>query len=185
MEKGKKSRTVLNVLFTISLYFLQVYIILSLALYDNFSYSVQQYLVPLILVFAVIPTILGIINIVKTRGVARKVEASISTRLFIEKIALIPWFLTNFIMWFVMFTGFINPLLMVGIPIVIGVGVTVTYGYFLIINLKTVVYVFARFKKKQQKISGIVLLAVIFQFIYILDLAGDVLLLIESKKNPF
>ena len=98
MEKGKKSRTVLNVLFTISLYFLQVYIILSLALYDNFSYSVQQYLVPLILVFAVIPTILGIINIVKTRGVARKVEASISTRLFIEKIALIPWFLTNFIM---------------------------------------------------------------------------------------
>lgn len=185
MEKGKKSRTVLNVLFTISLYFLQVYIILSLALYDNFSYSVQQYLVPLILVFAVIPTILGIINIVKTRGVARKVETSISTRLFIEKIALIPWFITNFIMWFVMFTGFINPLLMVGIPIVISVGVTVTYGYFLIINLKTVVYVFARFKKKQQKISGIVLLAVIFQFIYILDLAGDVLLLIESKKNPF
>lgn len=185
MEKCKKSRKAINILFTISLYFLQIYIVLSLALYDSFNSLIQKYLIPFILVFAIIPTILGIINAIQTRGVARKIEKSIVKSLFIEKLILIPWFITNFIMWSVMVSGFLNPFLMIGIPIVIIIGTCTTYGYFLIINLNMIVYVITRFKRNHKKLSGLALMAIIFQFIYILDLIGDIILITQNKKNSF
>ncbi|MGN0805802.1 MAG: hypothetical protein ACI4MC_02080, partial [Candidatus Coproplasma sp.] len=102
---------------------------------------------------------------------------------FIIKLVLIPWYALNFLVCFLLVAGFLNPFLMLAIPLLIGIEVSITYLYMLCSSLQIVSYTIRQIITKRIPLTPMLLVGIIFSFIFVLDIVGSYLLHAELKKH--
>ena len=88
------------------------------------------------------------------------------------KLAAIPWYVANFYFWIGLAAGFLNPFLLIGLPIVIALGVVLTYFVMLSTSLYSIAYLIRGLKKKMFSARPAFAPAAVFHFIFCLDVAG-------------
>lgn len=101
---------------------------------------------------------------------------------FIVKLTLIPWFILNFFVCFLLVAGFLNPFLMLAVPLLICIEVIITYIYMVCSSLQAVSYTIRQLIKKRIHINAAIIVGLIFSFIFVLDIVGSFLLYNELKK---
>ena len=101
----------------------------------------------------------------------------------IVKLALIPWYIMNFIFCFVVVAGFMNPFLMIGIPLLIAIMMSTTYLFMLATGLPDIAYVIHRGWKERIKPNGLTITGLVFLFIFCLDTLGGIFLHVGTKPN--
>lgn len=102
---------------------------------------------------------------------------------FIVKLALIPWYLLNFLVCFLLIAGFLNPFLMIAIPLLIGIEVLVTYAVMLCSSLQILSFTVRQITKKRLTVNAKVVVGIIFSFIFCLDIIGSFLLYKELQNQ--
>ncbi|MBO4637820.1 MAG: hypothetical protein J5685_11825 [Clostridiales bacterium] len=101
----------------------------------------------------------------------------------IIKLILLPYYIINIFFWLKLIGGFMNPFLMLGIPILIIIGVCATYLYMVLTSLPAVISTAVYMKKQHRKISAIIVLALVAEFIFVLDTVGAVILMKCAGKD--
>lgn len=101
---------------------------------------------------------------------------------FIVKLVLIPWFVLNCVICFLLVAGFLNPWLMLAVSLLIGIEVFVTFVYTACSSLQTVAYTARQIIKKRLPVTPTVIVGLIFSFIFVLDIVGSYLLYSELKR---
>ena len=100
------------------------------------------------------------------------------------KLALIPWYIMNFVMCLAIVGAFFNPFLMIGIPVAIAFFAGTTYFCMLATSLPDVGFYLRRIViKKDEKITASRVLTVILLFIFCLDVIGSILFRLQNKKK--
>lgn len=102
-------------------------------------------------------------------------------RIRIYKTLMIPWFFLNYSFWSFLVGGFANPFLMMGIPLVIITGVVFTYATMMTTSLMALAEI-VRLKRAGLISNGKTLKLAVFQFIFILDIVGAIMLYYTEKK---
>ncbi len=101
----------------------------------------------------------------------------------VVKLAAIPWYVANFYFWIGLASGFLNPFLLVGLPIVIALGVILTYFVMLSTSLYSIAYLIRGLKKQMFSARPAFAPAAIFHFIFCLDVAGALWLYLLLRKE--
>lgn len=101
---------------------------------------------------------------------------------FICKLVMIPWFIINFFLCLLIILGSLNPFLMIAIPVLLVIMVSNTYMVMLAISVPNVIYFLRNFIKNKEELTAWKVAAIIFHFIFCLDIAGSAILLATSKK---
>lgn len=101
---------------------------------------------------------------------------------FIVKLALIPWYLFNAFYCFYLIAGSLNPWLLIAIPIEIAVTVFVTYVLTVMTGIHDVLYVIGEIKNKRAEVSASVIVGLVMQFFFVLDVVGAIMLHAAMKK---
>ena len=100
------------------------------------------------------------------------------------KLCLIPWYVLNFIIGFAFVSAFLNPFLMIAIPIIIALLVASTYVFMLTTSVGDIAYFAHTTLRRKGDISPAMTVAVIFLFIFCLDVIGAIILYKKSPKSP-
>ena len=113
-----------------------------------------------------------------------KKEIVDSTKLImILKLALIPWYIANFVLWGLLVAGMFNPFLMIGIPIVITISAIGTYVLMFSSSIVNVCTIIGELKNKTLKPSGLLIAGMVLQFFFCLDALGAVFTYIVCNKK--
>ena len=99
----------------------------------------------------------------------------------IIKLTLIPWFLLNFLKWSAYVLGMLNPFLMIGIPLVIALGVLMTYFLMVATSANNIFYIIRSIPKSNNK--ALLIVSLIFHFVFCLDVAGSIMIYVDDKKH--
>ena len=102
----------------------------------------------------------------------------------IVKLCLIPWYIFNFAICAVFVGGFLNPFLMVGIPILIALEVSVTYIFMLSTSVHSITYTVKYLVSHRIKPNAQMIVALVFHFIFGLDIVGAVMLSARKLNSP-
>lgn len=111
-----------------------------------------------------------------------KGEESPSKVTMIVKLALIPWYVMNFALCAVLLSGFLNPFLMLAIPLAMAIMSIVTYIYMIATSLPDIAFFINRLIKRKIRISGGIIVSLVFLFIFCLDIVGGVIYHLEMKR---
>ena len=101
----------------------------------------------------------------------------------ISKIILIPWYVMNFIICILLIAGFLNPFLLVAVPIILIFLVSVTYLIMLSTSVYDIAYVIQKLIKKEEKISAFIVISLICLFSFCLDLIGALIVYLKTRSN--
>jgi uncharacterized membrane protein len=127
--------------------------------------------------FYIVNTIFGIIEIFKDSVNPLKMT-------FIIKLIHIPWYCINFFIIFLLIAGMLNPFLMLGIPFVLIISWFLTYVYMVSSGIHSVAYIIHKMKQREIKPNVLAIFALVFNFIFCLDLVGSIILYaLYSKDN--
>lgn len=99
------------------------------------------------------------------------------------KIILIPWYIFNFIVCILLIAGFLNPWLLIAVPIIVCILVGITYIFMLTTSLQAICYTIRKLSKKEETVRPIIIIGIVFLFCFCLDLIGALLLRIAIKDN--
>ncbi|MCQ2531338.1 MAG: hypothetical protein MJ093_01365 [Saccharofermentans sp.] len=182
MDGLKKKRRKLAVAQIWSFYALQILPDIAFKFYEV-NEVVMKTIFVIFFISSIFPLCLGVVNSVMAARTAYTVEESLIPIMTKEKLALIPWFIINFFLWFFLAGLCFNPFLMVLAPGFMIVGITVSYLYFIAANLPMFVYVIARLIKHRRKPTKGIVWALIFQAIYFLDFIGNFIFKRADKKD--
>ncbi|MDE6414558.1 MAG: hypothetical protein K2K48_04010 [Anaeroplasmataceae bacterium] len=91
----------------------------------------------------------------------------------IAKFSLIPWYIMNFIFWALAVVIFIHPFFLPIVPIIFVLGVSSTYFFMICTGVHNLSYVIKLVKNKELKLTGGIIVSVIFHFIFVLDIIGS------------
>ena len=141
---------------------------------------------PLLISFFVLTALvfpICIINAVFSVITVFKGEESPSKVSMVVKLALIPWYIMNFIICICLLSGMLNPFLFLAVPIVAAILICSTYIYMFSTSLPDIVYFINRLIKKKLKINALIIVSLVFLFIFCLDIAGGVMYHIAMNKN--
>ncbi len=181
----KKNNYITSILLVIAMYLMHVMFDVALILMRSRTEIDKVLLTFLIigLVFGLIALIFGCINgIFAIYNVFRK-TSSPSKITMILKLVLIPWYIQNIFVWLIIVAGFCNPFLMLGIPIIIFIGMSITYVYMICTSVQNLSYAAKLIKNKKIVITSWLVLSIIFHFIFVLDVVGSILFHFILKKN--
>lgn len=179
-----KSKIIL-IIQAVVMYLIQIpfYICLILARIPFIDYEICGVFILVGLIFnvvlipvGIVAIIFAIINLTTDNGS----PAFLTT--FIIKLVLIPWYVLNFFVCFLLVAGFLNPWLMLAIPLLICVEVFITYVYMLCSSLQTVSYTIRLLIKKRISVTPKIIVGLVFSFIFVLDIVGSYLLYNELKN---
>ncbi len=177
----KKPRLMLTckimlILTLVTLYVMQgfVYFTIKGVLSSMTEFSVLDLIVPLALLG--VSTLLGITALVLGITGAVKNEGPVSVITVVVKVLMIPFFVVNFLLWFFVIGGMLNPFLMLGIPVAAFIGICLTYGYMLMTSLPDIVYTMIFCIRNKRTAAPLMVIGVIFEFIFMLDLVGSIML---------
>lgn len=170
--------------FVVFVYLMQAYFLVLCGLsskFDSFNFNYYLLYIPFF-VFGFAALIFGILNCVfGLLQISRPIRGVYKT-VMICKLALIPFFIINFIICVLLAVGMLNPFLLILGVVVMLLCLLVTYGIMLSTSVYNVGY--AVYQVRQGEVSFLeVLMPVIFQFIYILDCVGAVMLYIKGKES--
>ena len=134
----------------------------------------------LVLMALMIP--ICVINIVVSLKSALKEEIDPAKPTMTAKLALIPWYVLNFFICLVFAGIFFNPFMMIAIPIAIALSVGVTYALMLVTSAGDIAFYVKKILKKDKDVNTWTIVAVVFLFIFCLDVVGAIILYRQSKK---
>ncbi|MCR5348337.1 MAG: hypothetical protein K6E59_01855 [Bacilli bacterium] len=112
-----------------------------------------------------------------------KGEESPTKTTMVVKVALIPWYALNFVFCFLLVAGFMNPWLMLAIPVLVGVLVSVTYLFMLSTTLPDVAFLIRQGWKRRVRPNGLTIVGLVFLFFFCLDILGAVFVHIGGEKK--
>lgn len=134
----------------------------------------------LVLLILMIPICLT--NVIVSLKSALKDKVNPSKPTMAIKLCLIPWYALNFFIGYVFVSILFNPFLMIAIPFVIAILVTSTYTLMLSTSLGNIAY-FIRNGIKRHSVRPSTIVAVVFLFIFCLDVIGSIILYHKSKSR--
>ena len=124
-----------------------------------------------------------ILNIVFSVISIFKGETDPSKTVMKVKLALIPWYVLNFIMGILLVSIFLNPFFMIAIPVAIAILVATTYFYMFSTSLPDVAYYLRRvFIKKREDLTSSRIFAVVCLSVLCMDVVGGILFYRQNKK---
>ncbi len=136
--------------------------------WPDFNFKLIGVLLGLALVVGIAALIFGII------GTAKREEDPKTCLTVIIKAALIPFFCINIYLWCVLVSGMLNPFLFLAIPAIIVIGCCVTYVYMIMTGLPDIIYMIAFLIRRKKKPNIYMILGLIFEFFFVLDLVGAI-----------
>lgn len=152
------------------LIFIPTYCILNSLDGPDFNY-------PLIGVSMGAALILGLVAFVfAIIGSAKKEPKAYTLSTVIIKTVLIPFFGLNLYLWCVWISGLFNPFLLLAIPVVICIGVCLTYVYMLMTGMPDVIYTIVYLVRNKIRPKFPLVLGIILCFTFVADVAGSVLI---------
>ena len=122
-------------------------------------------------VFGTVGAVLSVIGLWK--GIASPVKAT-----FIVKLVLIPWYIMN-VFYCVISCG----ILMKVAVLILFLSVCVTYAFMVLAGIPDVLYTVRALKNRRVKPSALLIVGILFQFVFVLDVVGAGLLLRVFKKT--
>ncbi len=143
---------------------------------DNARLSAVGILLAAALVLDLVSFVLAII------GAAKQEEPKTKMTVIIKAL-FIPFFLINITLYVLSFLGMLNPFLMWAIPIVMVIGVCLTYAYMFMSSWPDIIYmIIYTIKNKRRPKPGMVL-GIIFEFFFVLDIVGAILINKAYKES--
>lgn len=100
------------------------------------------------------------------------------------KLCLVPWYVVNFVFCALVVAGFCNPWLLVGIPVVIAVGCCLTWWTMFCTGVANLSYVVLLLRQGKLQVDTKLVLAIVFHFVFVLDIVGAFLLRDAIAKIP-
>ena len=111
-----------------------------------------------------------------------ELSASPTKTTLIVKLALIPWYVFNFVVCFLLVVGFLNPWLALAIPILITIEVVTTYVFMLSTSIHSIAYTVKYLTMNKTNFTPQVVVALVFQLFFCFDIVGAIMLEVENKK---
>ncbi|MBQ2155892.1 MAG: hypothetical protein II438_05640 [Clostridiales bacterium] len=143
---------------------------------DNTRLSAVGILLAVALVLDLVSFVLAIIGSAKQEDPKTKMTVII-------KALFIPFFLINITLYVLSFLGMLNPFLMWAIPLVMVIGVCLTYAYMFMSSWPDIIYmIIYTIKNKRRPKPGMVL-GIIFEFFFVLDIVGAILVNKAYKES--
>lgn len=143
---------------------------------DNTRLSAVGILLAVALVLDLVSFVLAII------GSAKQEEPKTKMTVIIKAL-FIPFFLINLTLYVLSFLGMLNPFLMWAIPLVMVIGVCLTYAYMFMSSWPDIIYmIIYTIKNKRRPKPGMVL-GIIFEFFFVLDIVGAILINKAYKES--
>jgi hypothetical protein len=143
---------------------------------DNARLSAVGILLAAALVLDLVSFVLAII------GAAKQEEPKTKMTVIIKAL-FIPFFLINITLYVLSFLGMLNPFLMWAIPLVMVIGVCLTYAYMFMSSWPDIIYmIIYTIKNKRRPKPGMVL-GIIFEFFFVLDIVGAILINKAYKES--
>ena len=143
---------------------------------DNTRLSAVGVLLVVALVLDLVSFILAVIGSAKQEDPKTKMTVII-------KALFIPFFLINITLYVLSFLGMLNPFLMWAIPLVMVIGVCLTYAYMFMSSWPDIIYmIIYTIKNKRRPKPGMVL-GIIFEFFFVFDIVGAILIHRAYKKS--
>ena len=135
----------------------------------------------LVLMILMIP--ICIVNVVVSiRSAIKGVDPTKTT--MTVKLCLIPWYALNFFIGYVFVSIFLNPFMMIAIPVIIALLVASTYILMLSTSVGDIAYLVRTIVKKDRDVRPSMIIAGILLFIFCLDVVGAIILYCKSQKTP-
>ena len=143
---------------------------------DNTRLSAVGILLAVALVLDLVSFVLAII------GSAKQEEPKTGMTILIKAL-FIPFFLINITLYILSFLGMMNPFLMWAIPLVMCIGVCLTYAYMFMSSWPDIIYMIIYLIKNKRRPKTGMVLGLIFEFFFVLDLIGAILVHKAYKKS--
>ena len=143
---------------------------------DNTRLSAVGILLAVALVLDLVSFVLAII------GSAKQEEPKTGMTILIKAL-FIPFFLINITLYILSFLGMMNPFLMWAIPLVMCIGVCLTYAYMFMSSWPDIIYMIIYLIKNKRRPKLRMVLGLIFEFFFVLDLIGAILVHRAYKKS--
>ena len=143
---------------------------------DNARLSAVGILLAVALVLDLVSFVLAII------GSAKQEEPKTGMTILIKAL-FIPFFLINITLYILSFLGMMNPFLMWAIPLVMCIGVCLTYAYMFMSSWPDIIYMIIYLIKNKRRPKLRMVLGLIFEFFFVLDLIGAILVHRAYKKS--
>jgi hypothetical protein len=143
---------------------------------DNTRLSAVGILLAVALVLDLVSFVLAII------GSAKQEEPKTGMTILIKAL-FIPFFLINITLYILSFLGMMNPFLMWAIPLVMCIGVCLTYAYMFMSSWPDIIYMIIYLIKNKRRPKTGMVLGLIFELFFVLDLIGAILVHRAYKKS--
>ena len=143
---------------------------------DNTRLSAVGILLAVALVLDLVSFVLAII------GSAKQEEPKTKMTVIIKAL-FIPFFLINLTLYVLSFLGMLNPFLMWAIPLVMVIGVCLTYAYMFMSSWPDIIYMIIYLIKNKRRPKTGMVLGIIFEFFFVLDIVGAILINKAYKES--
>ena len=143
---------------------------------DNTRLSAVGILLAVALVLDLVSFVLAIIGSAKQEDPKTKMTVII-------KALFIPFFLINITLYVLSFLGMLNPFLMWAIPLVMVIGVCLTYAYMFMSSWPDIIYMIIYLIKNKRRPKPGMVLGIIFEFFFVLDIVGAILINKAYKES--
>ena len=156
------------------LYAMQVSILLPVGRI-LYNWHVPDFNFKLIIVLLVIACLLGLAALIfGIIGTAKREEEPKTGLTVIIKAVMVPFFCINIYLWCVLVSGMLNPFLFLAIPAIICIGCCLTYVYMFMTSLPDIIYMISFTIRRKKKPNIFMILGIIFEFFFVLDLLGAI-----------
>ena len=180
---GSKSRSgiVSLILFTISMYVPHLFFWGAIALIrfgesNETNDSVIGILLIMGVVFTFVAMFIGFLGLAFGVFNSMRDSADPTNATMVCKFLLIPWYVANFLFWLILMAGFCNPWLILGVPLIIVLGVCITWTYVALGSAHNLAYVWREVRTRRLEVTSGLILAIVFHFIFVFDIVGAIML---------
>lgn len=140
-----------------------------------YDWPVPDFNFKLIIALLVIACLLGLAALIfGIVGTAKREEEPKTGLTVIIKAVMVPFFCINIYLWCVLVSGMLNPFLLLAIPAVICIGCCLTYVYMIMTSLPDIIYMISFTIRRKKKPNIFMILGIIFEFFFVLDLLGSI-----------
>lgn len=150
--------------------------------WGDVSNGVIQGLLITSLVLGIIAFFLGLSNIILAITHILVPHQNSYKSIMITKLALIPFFIMNFIICMLVCVAILNPWLFMTSIVIIPLMIGITYGVLLVTSSYNLAHMIRALSKKEAT-SKELTLHIIFHLIFVLDVISSVILVIKGKKK--
>lgn len=168
---------------TLLMLVVSVLIVVGVFIIGNGDFDEEKLGVGLIIFLAALVALYGLIALVgfinlviTTLHLYRGETYQLGKDVFNVKLLSIPFYITNFLFWLIIVTAALNPFLMIAIPIIVAIGVGVTWFIMFTTSAPNIVRVIQKIFDKNQTINTYEIVGLVFSFMFVLDIVGSLIL---------